>query len=1346
VSHNVVSIGVDPTDGTIQLAYDMHSQTLKYRTSIPGVAVANPAVAWSPALFTPETNQLSGVTVNSVTYPQFIRTNTGATQLIYRVGVSGNGAWVVRNYNPVTHSYDAGYQFDTGSGTYAALGTTQRNEYPNGFTYGSNGRLYDTFVWREGGGSANGTNHDINFVYSDDGGKTWKNNAGAIVASQSAGTQFSVNSPGLVVRPLSQYTSLMNQQSQNVDSTGKIHTFMWYQDTAKTAGPLNTFTVSASSYFHMWRDNLGNWHRSELPGAVPPQTLWGRARLYFDATDNAIAIYNDGDHLNIATASKANNWTDWTINYTGPAGYASDADADQQLLLQNGVLSIFQQKTPSTNYAATEVHTMDFTVTNLAPTISTFSAVSGDWNADANWTAPGVPGASHYAVIDSGRTANLAATPASPLGNCLAIGTASGNGTLNISGGTLAVAQTIIVGRDGNAVGTYNQTGGSVSSWRFTVGDYYNETSGGGVSSAVVSGGTLTVAGDLMIATSDTAGSSGSSFTVAGTGQVAINGEVTLADDGNTGILNINGGTMTIAGDLYRGYNQVNTAILNINGGTLDMTGNAITVDTLALNSGRLQNVGIINSGATLSKDNPGTMSFAGTNTITNNFTINAGALRAESTQAFGSGALTVTGGANTGRIEMTNSISLNNAFTLAGRPDNSAPHLLNVSGNNTFSGTLSTASGGPQYTVQSDAGKLTVTGNFVNAQSGTPGDVRTLNLQGAGNGEFQGAIADNTSASNPSITALTKSGGGTWILSGSNTFSGPTTITGGTLRLGTPTANTGIVAHYTFDNTFTPVGGTVDHTGVAPAGGTLPTFGADRFGNPNSAASFSGSTTQYVAVPYASDLALNSFTISAWVSIFSKPPGTTIYNAAYGILSTRQSGNDNTFDVKIMGTYPSNHTLDNAIHGDLGTGTAWISNNVDILAAQGGNIPGDSSWHMITYAIDAANHAVRMYVDGTLDNSLSYTGTPLLMKSGQTLKIGYDFTTSTQAFQGLMDDVYIVNRALSTADVQNLYYFNTFVPVSGAPGTLPVATTLNISAGGTLDLNGNQQTVASLSGDAGSAILLGAGQLIAGGNSTSSFSGSISGSGGFTKNGAGSLTFSGSNSYTGTTLVNAGTLQLAATFSASGLVQINSGATVRVAGASSVLTSPVLIALSAGIWQGRLDLANGSLVVTTADASDKTAKLATLASQISTGSQNNWTGNGITSTTVAADPTHKTLVTVDNALLGLTTFNGVPVTASSLLVEATWLGDSNLDRKVDVTDLGTLATHYGQSVSTGVLAGDFNGDGKVDVTDLGLLATNYGAGTAGSPFAVQSVPEPATLAAFIAASFVLLKRRRRSA
>jgi fibronectin-binding autotransporter adhesin len=81
-----------------------------------------------------------------------------------------------------------------------------------------------------------------------------------------------------------------------------------------------------------------------------------------------------------------------------------------------------------------------------------------------------------------------------------------------------------------------------------------------------------------------------------------------------------------------------------------------------------------------------------------------------------------------------------------------------------------------------------------------TPGatsGITTLTLDGDNTGAntINGVLADNGSAQ----LAVTKSGSGVWILSGANTYSGDTTVLGGTLKFnitsGTPTIATGVTA-----------------------------------------------------------------------------------------------------------------------------------------------------------------------------------------------------------------------------------------------------------------------------------------------------------------------------------------------------------------------------------------------------------------------------------------------------------------------------------------------------------------------------------------------------------------------
>ncbi|MEM9051661.1 MAG: autotransporter-associated beta strand repeat-containing protein [Bacteroidota bacterium] len=81
---------------------------------------------------------------------------------------------------------------------------------------------------------------------------------------------------------------------------------------------------------------------------------------------------------------------------------------------------------------------------------------------------------------------------------------------------------------------------------------------------------------------------------------------------------------------------------------------------------------------------------------------------------------------------------------------------------------------------------------------------------------------------------------------------------------------------------------------------------------------------------------------------------------------------------------------------------------------------------------------------------------------------------------------------------------------------------------GGTLDLNNTNQRLA-LAGDASASITLGSGTISIEGTGTDTFAGVISGSGGVTKEGTGTEILSGSNTYTGSTTITEGVLELGA-------------------------------------------------------------------------------------------------------------------------------------------------------------------------------------------------------------------------
>src|SRR5262249_51925382 len=168
------------------------------------------------------------------------------------------------------------------------------------------------------------------------------------------------------------------------------------------------------------------------------------------------------------------------------------------------------------------------------------------------------------------------------------------------------------------------------------------------------------------------------------------------------------------------------------------------------------------------------------------------GNLQIQSANGLGTsaGTLTINGSPQTTNvvgsllIATSGTVSINKNILVNGRqgPGIDVPHIENVSGNNTLTGTMTPQAGGNDYNFQSDAGSLTINGNFSSAALASG---RNLKLLGAGNGTWNGIISD-TSAN--AIT-LFKRGGGTWTLNNTDGFRGNTTIGGGTLLLGVNSA-----------------------------------------------------------------------------------------------------------------------------------------------------------------------------------------------------------------------------------------------------------------------------------------------------------------------------------------------------------------------------------------------------------------------------------------------------------------------------------------------------------------------------------------------------------------------------
>ena len=379
-AHNSASIGICPNDGTIHLSYDHHNHPLRYCRSAVGAASDPDGTKWDASIFEPErSNLVDGKTIDRVSYPDFQRTPTGDLQLFMRRGGSGRGSWWIWDYDAATHAWTRGWQYDDGfAGAYDAFDppSTTRCAYPNGFNYGPDGTLHISFTWREGTGAAtrptSGCNHDICYVSSRDGGRTWTNNAGDLVGDQDAAggpLRFDVATKGLVVVPVTQFESMINEQAQAVDSAGQFHALMYRLDPAKgvpkPGGPV--WRTQDSTYAHLWRGPDGTWHEARVPAVVGT-----RPKLVFDQADDAYAVFTNGPtpgirandrQLVVATATKASGWTDWRVALTRPGQIVGEPLIDNARMASEGVLSVFLQDAPTAERQPTPIRIVDFAVT-----------------------------------------------------------------------------------------------------------------------------------------------------------------------------------------------------------------------------------------------------------------------------------------------------------------------------------------------------------------------------------------------------------------------------------------------------------------------------------------------------------------------------------------------------------------------------------------------------------------------------------------------------------------------------------------------------------------------------------------------------------------------------------------------------------------------------------------------------------------------------------------------------------------------------------------------------------------------------------------------------------------------
>jgi autotransporter-associated beta strand protein len=922
------------------------------------------------------------------------------------------------------------------------------------------------------------------------------------------------------------------------------------------------------------------------------------------------------------------------------------------------------------------------------------------------------------------------------------------SGATNINGGTLAVTGSL------TSTSAVNVTGGSVVSASGTLTTGIVTITNG--SAVVGSGGTLTSTGDFWVARGN---QSVGDLQVQNGG--TLNADVLLVAGGD-GPANTSTATATIAA-----------------GGTLNTTRWFVAGHSGVTSTGTVTVNGNLN---VRTSGGQGNVEIGTWDTINANLIVNPGAVvKIENNAEIIMGAQT-----HSGTSTMTQNGGSVAFYSDAGNTANGTGNLImgGAGGSGTYTynlngGTLTTArirkdNGTANSTFNFNSGTLKPTGSATNFLGGiTRANVRNggaiIDTNGFNITVSQALEHSNVGGDNATDGGLTKNGAGTLVMAGVATYTGATNVNAGTLQLPSGAAPVA-VGRYNFDelplgslaqgtivlNTGSGAGlnGTVNHTDnqFDPVnGGASVVVGQTGYGN---ALSLDGlGSTIDVASKIVDQSGNGSWTASAWIK--------TATNGS-SIFSKNASGN----------TWAGGHSVfylgSNPISGTPGTLPTAVRNGGGFI--QGNTSVVDDTWHMVTFVDNGGVKTI--YVDGVAA-AMNYTNFDAADTATFT-RLGFNTDTLANLdgnanFAGLMDEMQFYNVTLTGSQVASL--FTTDSVSGGGQQYLPTTTPLTIASSATLDLNGNNQTIGSLSGAAGSAVALGAGTLTTNGNGASTtFGGVISGAGGLTKTGAGLLVIPGANTYAGPTTVQNGTLRIENSLTSTSAVHVANGARLELPSDGTKLrvikTGTVLTA-----GTGKIDIADNKLIATASPAGSWNGTAYTdVTGLIASGRNGNaaplWDGNGIITTQSSATSGNYHSIGVARAsdvrpatatATGL--WAGQTITGTDTLVMFTYGGDATLDGKINVDDYIKIDSGIAAGL-TGWSNGDFNYDGKVNIDDYttvidanignqsGVFPTAggiEGGGGLSSVSGVSAVPEPAATGIIMGLASAALMRRRRA-
>ena len=472
-----------------------------------------------------------------------------------------------------------------------------------------------------------------------------------------------------------------------------------------------------------------------------------------------------------------------------------------------------------------------------------------------------------------------------------------------------------------------------------------------------------------------------------------------------------------------------------------------------------------------------------------------------------GSGTLTLSGdnatASYTGRVIIDDGVVSVAADSNLGDPDTLDADRLILKG-----GTLSASS---NFTLDTNRGiTLSTGGGTINVVSG-----RTLTY---------GGVIDGTST-------FYKSGAGTLILSGTNTNTGSTSITAGTLRVTGALDDTAVSVSSgaTYDVDATDAVANISGEGTVDiASGVTLTVGSNNLSTTLSGVISGDGNLIKVGTGRITLSGANDYTGSTTVSAgylraqHNTALGTTAGNTNVANGATLELIGGITIgsgeDLTIIGDGMSDGNYLGALRNVSGTntyqGSITLSTSTSRIVSSDGtlNVSGNIINGSIDLIITGSGDTSISGVIGNGSGALSKRGSGILTLSGTNTYTG--ITTISAGTLSISADAGL--GSISSLDADRLTF-------NGGTLLITETITLNTNRGITLSTDGGTINVAN--------------------TKTVTYDGVITGSTAFTKDGNGVLDLGGTNTYTGATTISDGTLQITGALDATALT-VSSGAT----------------------------------------------------------------------------------------------------------------------------------------------------------------------------------------------------------